>query len=35
MHIRPQQLGARGVSLDMKTAAQEYDSTFTNLETMV
>jgi len=35
MHNQPQQLGARGVSMDMKTswAAQEYDST--NLETMV
>jgi len=37
MHIRSQQLGSRGVSMDMKTswAAQEYDSTFPNLETMV
>lgn len=37
MHIRSQQLGARGISMDMKTswAAQEYDSTFPNLKTMV
>lgn len=37
MHIRSQQLGSRGVSMDMKTswAAQEYDSTFPNLETRV
>lgn len=37
MHTRPQQLGARGVSMDMKTswAAQEYDTKFNNLETMV
>ncbi|KAM0729700.1 Zinc finger C2HC domain-containing protein 1C [Formica fusca] len=36
MHNRPQQPGTRGVSMDMKTswAAQEYDSKFSNLETM-
>ncbi|KAG5314367.1 ZC21C protein, partial [Acromyrmex insinuator] len=36
MHIRSQQLGTRGVSMDMKTswAAPEHDSTFPSLETM-
>ncbi|XP_029662154.1 uncharacterized protein LOC115234903 isoform X2 [Formica exsecta] len=36
MHNRPQQPGTRGLSMDMKTswAAQEYDSKFSNLETM-
>ncbi|KAG5323922.1 ZC21C protein, partial [Acromyrmex heyeri] len=36
MHIRSQQLGTRGVSMDMKTSwtAPEHDSTFPSLETM-